>query len=137
MRILIVDDSSIMRAIIKRVVVLAQVPVDEILEAANGAEALRILESRDVQLLLTDINMPVMSGDQLLRELAGDRRWNNLARVVISTDGSACRQEEAARFAVCRYLEKPFTPEIMRDLLAEVARAPYAFAASAMPDPRD
>ncbi len=122
MRILIVDDSSIMRTVIKRVVVLSQVPVDDILEAANGVEALQILQSSDVQLLLTDINMPVMSGVELLRELADDRRWNNLTRVVISTDGSAARQEEVAGLAVCRYLEKPFTPEVMRDVLAEVAR---------------
>ena len=124
MRILIVDDSFIIRTMIKRVVRLAQVPVDDILEAGNGAEALEILESSDdVQLLLTDINMPVMSGVELLRELAEDRRWNNLTRVVISTDGSPCRHEEVAGLAVCRYLEKPFTPEIMRDVLAEVARA--------------
>jgi len=122
MRILIVDDSSIMRTMIKRVVVLAQVPVDDILEAANGAEALEILESRDVHLLLTDINMPVMTGVELLRELADDNRWDNLTRVVISTDGSACRQEEVAGLDVCRYLEKPFSPEIMRDVLSEVAR---------------
>ena len=137
MRVLIVDDSAIMRTIIKRAVMLAQVPADDILEAANGAEAFAILESRDVQLLLTDINMPVMSGIDLLRKLAGDRRWNNMVRVVISTDGSVCRQDEVAGLAVCRYLEKPFTAEIMRVVLGEVTRAPHAYAARAMPDPRD
>ena len=72
MRILIVDDSSMMRALIKRVVTLADVPVDDVLEAGNGAEALAILESSEVQLLLTDINMPVMTGIELLRQLAAD-----------------------------------------------------------------
>ncbi len=122
MRVLIVDDSSMMRTMIKRVVVLSQVPVDDILEAGNGAEALEILETRDVNLLLTDINMPVMTGVELLRELADDDRWNDLTRVVISTDGSPTRREEVAGLDVRCYLEKPFTPEVMRDVLSEVAR---------------
>jgi two-component system chemotaxis response regulator CheY len=122
MRILIVDDSSMMRAMIKRVVKLADVPVDDVLEAGNGAEALAILEARDVQLLLTDINMPVMTGVELLRQLAADQRWRRLTRVVISTDGSASRRDEVAAFDVRCYLEKPFSPEVMRDVLEEVAR---------------
>ncbi len=121
MRILIVDDSSMMRAMIKRVLALTNIPVDDVLEANNGAEALAILESTDVQLLLTDINMPVMTGIELLRELADDERWNRLTRVVISTDGSSLRREEAAGLDVRCYLEKPFTPEVMRDVLTEVA----------------
>lgn len=122
MHILIVDDSSMMRTMIKRVVVLADVPVDHIFEAGNGADALAILETRDVQLLLTDINMPVMTGIELLRQLAADPRWNALKRVVISTDGSASRRDEVAGLGVCSYLEKPFSPEVMRDVLTEVAR---------------
>ncbi len=123
MRILIVDDSLMMRTLIKRVVGLADVPVDDILEAGNGVEALAILESRDVQLLLTDINMPEMTGVELLRRLAADDRWNSLTRVVISTDGSTCRREEVAGLDVRCYLEKPFSPEVMRNVLTEVARS--------------
>lgn len=122
MRILIVDDSSIMRTLIKRVVALAGVPVDDILEAGNGVDALAILESRDVNLLLTDINMPVMTGIELLRTLAADDRWHALTRVVISTDGSSSRRDEVAGLDVRCYLEKPFSPEVMRDVLNEVAR---------------
>ncbi len=124
MRILIVDDSSMMRAMIKRVLGLTNIPVDDVLEASNGAEALAVLEANDdVQLLLTDINMPVMTGIELLRELSEDERWRHLMRVVISTDGSALRREEAAGLDVRCYLEKPFTPEVMRDVLTEVAHA--------------
>lgn len=119
MRILIVDDSAMMRAMIKRVVTLSAVPVDEILEAANGAEALKILESHDVHWLLTDINMPIMSGAELLRAIAGRDRWRRLGKVIISTDGSATRREEAAALDVHRYLEKPFSPEVLRDVLTE------------------
>ncbi|MBY0495166.1 MAG: response regulator [Cyanobacteria bacterium] len=121
MRILIVDDSSMMRAMIKRVVKMTRVPVDEILEAGDGAEALELLEAHDVQLLLTDINMPVMNGADLLRKVARSDRYRKLTRVIISTDGSTQRREEAAGLSVRCYLKKPFSPEVLRDVLTHAA----------------
>jgi two-component system chemotaxis response regulator CheY len=121
MRILIVDDSSMMRAMIKRVVKLTNVPVEEILEAGDGEQALALLESHEVDLLLTDINMPGMSGTDLLRRVAGDARWRNLTRVIISTDGSEVRREQAAGLSVRCYLQKPFSPEVLRDVLTDAA----------------
>lgn len=121
MRILIVDDSSMMRAMIKRVVKLTRVPVEEILEAGDGAQALSLLQSYDVQLLLTDINMPVMSGADLLRHVAKDDRWRRLTRVIISTDGSQARREQVAELSVRWYLQKPFSPEVLRDVLTDAA----------------
>ena len=123
MRILIVDDSSMMRALIKRVVLLTNVPVEEILEARDGVEALSLLSSHDVQLLFTDINMPGMNGAELLRQLANDDRWRRLTRVVISTDGSTARREEVADLSVRCYLKKPFSPEVLRDVLTDAAEA--------------
>ena len=120
MRILIVDDSAMMRAMVKRVIKLADVQVEEILEAGNGAEALALLESHDVQLLLTDINMPVMNGPDLLRALAKQPDAVR-ARVVISTDGSEARRAEVVGLNVDWYLEKPLRPEVMRDVLSKVA----------------
>lgn len=126
MRILIVDDSAMMRAMIKRVIKLADVQVDDILEAANGAEALELLKQHDIQLLLTDINMPVMNGADMLREIALNDRWRNLSRVIISTDGSTVRREEAEELDVRCYLEKPFSPEVLRDVLNELADSEFA-----------
>jgi len=121
MRILIVDDSAMMRALIKRVIGLTELHVDEVVEAADGAEALRILESREVNLLLTDVNMPGMTGVELLREIARLDRWPDLVRVIISTDGSASRRDEAAELDVRCYLEKPFSPEVLRNVLSQAA----------------
>jgi len=95
---------------------------DGVIAPGYTAEALAILQSRDIQLLLTDINMPLMTGVELLRKLAGNPRWSDLTRVVISTDGSALRREEVAGLDVRCYLEKPFTPEVMRNVLTDVAR---------------
>jgi two-component system, chemotaxis family, chemotaxis protein CheY len=126
MRILIVDDSAMMRAMIKRVIKLADVSVDEVFEATNGAEALELLKQHDFQLLLTDINMPVMNGADMLREIALNERWRNLSRVIISTDGSTVRREEAEDLDVRCYLEKPFSPEVLRDVLNELADSEFA-----------
>jgi two-component system chemotaxis response regulator CheY len=126
MRILIVDDSAMMRAMIKRVIKLADVSVDEVFEATNGAEALELLKQHDFQLLLTDINMPVMNGADMLREISLNERWRNLSRVIISTDGSTVRREEAEDLDVRCYLEKPFSPEVLRDVLNELADSEFA-----------
>ena len=123
MRILIVDDSAMMRALIKRVIRLTDLPVSDVVEAADGWEALKILESQEVNLLLTDVNMPGMTGVELLREIARRDRWPGLVRVIISTDGSTSRRDEAADLEVRCYLEKPFSPEVLRDVLNQAAES--------------
>jgi two-component system chemotaxis response regulator CheY len=121
--ILIVDDSAVMRALLKRVVSLSDVPVGMVLEARNGREALQIMEANHVDAVFTDINMPVMSGPELLTEMARHDRWRDVLRVVISTDGSKLRRKEAQELKVGLYVEKPFRPEVVRDVLSEIASA--------------
>ena len=118
LNILIVDDSAMMRVMIKRVTGLCGVPIGEIFEAGNGREAIAVLESQRVDALFTDINMPVMTGTELLRAIEQDGRWPTLLRVIISTDGSAARRAEADELHVRLYVEKPFRPEVMRDVLS-------------------
>jgi len=121
LNILIVDDSAMMRTMIKRVTGLCGVPIGEVFEAGNGREAIAVLESQLVDALFTDINMPVMTGTELLRAIEQDGRWPTLLRVIISTDGSAARRAEADELHVRLYVEKPFRPEVMRDVLSELA----------------
>jgi two-component system chemotaxis response regulator CheY len=121
LNILIVDDSAMMRAMIKRVTALCEIPIGQIFEAANGAEALKVLESQQVHALFTDINMPVMTGTELLRAIAGDARWKDLLRIIISTDGSEARRNEVRDLDVRLYVEKPFRPEVMRDVLSTLS----------------
>lgn len=121
LNILIVDDSATMRTMIKRVAALSEVPIDHVYEAANGAEAIVVLETQDVHVLFTDINMPVMTGTDLLRAIAGKPRWLNLLRVIISTDGSEARRSEVRDLDARLYIEKPFRPEVMRDVLSTLS----------------
>jgi two-component system chemotaxis response regulator CheY len=64
-----------------------------------------------------------MNGVELLREIARQARWPDLVRVIISTDGSPTRRDEAADLDVRCYLEKPFSPEVLRDVLSEAAES--------------
>jgi len=120
LNILVVDDSAMMRTMIKRAAALTGLPIGEIFEAANGLQALEVLKRQHVDALFTDINMPVMTGIELLQQIAGDDRWQDMVRVVISTDGSESRRTEADALNVRFYVEKPFRPEVLRDVLSNL-----------------
>jgi two-component system chemotaxis response regulator CheY len=120
LNILVVDDSAMMRTMIKRAAALTGIPIGQIFEAADGLQALEVLRRKHVDALFTDINMPVMTGIELLKQIAGDERWQHMVRVVISTDGSNARRDEAGALDVRFYVEKPFRPEAMRDVLSNV-----------------
>ena len=120
LNILIVDDSTTMRMVIRRVVSLTEVPVENVYEGRNGREALKVLESHAVHAVFTDINMPVMNGEELLREMAKHSEWDDILRIVVSTDGSKLRREEARNLKVSLYVEKPFRPEVVRDVLVQI-----------------
>ena len=117
--ILIVDDSATMRQFVRRAVQLSDVPVANVLEASNGKEALALLDTHEIDALFTDINMPVMSGPELLRELKRQGR-DTPARIVVSTDGSEARRREMEGLAQW-YVNKPVRPEVVRDVLNELA----------------
>ncbi|MBS1818516.1 MAG: response regulator [Acidobacteria bacterium] len=118
MNILVVDDSAMMRALIRRALRLSGADVI-VSEASNGKEALTILETERIDAVFTDLNMPVMTGTELLREMS-QRDWAHIKRVVVSTDGSHARREEVRDLHVSHYLSKPFAPEMFRDVLCEV-----------------
>jgi two-component system chemotaxis response regulator CheY len=122
---LIVDDSSVMRRMVRRTMELSEVPLGAVLEAGNGREALDLLQTTAVDVLFTDINMPVMNGAELLRALSKQPDVDVRARVVISTDGSEARKAEVVGLNVDWYLEKPLRPEVMRDVLSKVAERIY------------
>jgi len=117
--ILIVDDSAMMRAMIRRAITLTGVEAT-LFEAGNGREALEVMEKQAIDAVFTDINMPVMTGTDLLREMSA-RGLRDILRVIVSTDGSDARREEARELDVQLYVNKPFAPEAIRDVLAQLS----------------
>ena len=71
-----------------------------------------------MRIVFTDVNMPVMTGTELLRAMQARDDWRDIVRVVISTDGSQSRRDEAQDLDARLYVEKPFRPEVMRDVLS-------------------
>ncbi len=118
--ILIVDDSAMMRSLLKRAAQASGAVIGRVLEATNGREALDVLGANDVHALFTDLNMPEMGGADLLRNVRQRREWDRLLRVVVSTDGTTERRLELSALGVRCCIEKPFRPEIIRDLLGEL-----------------
>lgn len=118
--VLIVDDSPILRAAIKKVVKLAGVPEDRIFEAGNGVEALEVLETVWVDLVLLDLNMPVMDGEQFAHELRKRDDMQSVEVVVVSTEANRDRLDRMKALGVERTLRKPFEPEDLCRLIADV-----------------
>lgn len=118
LNVLIVDDSSVMRAMIRRTLGLA-LPVAQVFEAANGAEGLEILDRCAVDLCLVDLNMPVMDGEEMIERLRQDPDLRDLPVLVVSTEGSFSRIS-LIRQKGAQFVHKPFTPETLREAVAEI-----------------
>lgn len=118
--VLIVDDSPVMRSFIRRVLALSGFEVGEYVEAGNGEEALTQLAAHRVDVILTDINMPRMNGEELLRQLCADGVLKTTPAVVISTDATNERIVRMIELGAQGYMSKPFTPETLREELERV-----------------
>lgn len=117
--ILIVDDSPILRRAIRKAVRLAGVDPERIFEAGDGIEALAALDEQWVDLVLLDLNMPVMDGEAFL--IAKNKRDDirDIAVVIVSTESNRARLDKLNALGVSGSLRKPFEPE---DLLRVVRR---------------
>ena len=118
--ILIVDDSAAIRKILQRVLRQADVAVGQVLEAGDGLEALGIMKSRPIGLVLSDINMPNMDGLALLSAVKALPEWSSIPFLMISTEGSYEKVLEAVNLGAAGYVRKPFTAEQIKEKLIAV-----------------
>ena len=119
-RALIVDDSSVMRKIVERSLRQAGVNLTQVLEAANGAEALGVLQQSQVDLILCDINMPVMDGLEFVKQLSGLENGKGVPVVMITTEGSESHVVQALSAGARGYIRKPFTPDQVKEHVVPV-----------------
>jgi len=110
-RALIVDDSSVMRKIVERCLRQAGVELSTVYEASNGAEGLAIVGSNQVDLILSDINMPVMDGLEFVKNLQAAANAKGVPIVMITTEGGEAQVTQALTLGARGYIRKPFTPE--------------------------
>ncbi len=114
-RALIVDDSSVMRKIIERALRQACLEVDAVFEASSGAEGLEVLKAQNVDIIFSDINMPVMDGLDFLRQLRAQNLAVGIPVVMITTESSAEHVKQAIEAGARGYIRKPFTPEQIKE----------------------
>ena len=128
--VLVVDDSAVMRQMVVRTLRMSGLPLGTVFEAGNGedaATALRIrgeeglfvLQEQWVDLLLLDINMPVMNGEEMLRRLRAAPETASLPVIVVSTEGSETRLA-ALQDLGAAIVRKPFAPETLRATILRV-----------------
>lgn len=115
--IMIVDDSKSMRHVIKKVLKISGLDLGEIIEAANGQEALDQLQNHWVDLILSDIHMPVMDGIEFLRHLRTLADLGDVPVVLVTTERNEKRLKEAMALGARGYLSKPFQPEEFRSVV--------------------
>ena len=115
MSALIVDDSSVMRKIVERSLRQAGVNLAKVYEAGNGAEALTVLAENRVNLILCDINMPVMDGLEFVKQLAGVENAKGVPVVMITTEGSESHVVQALSCGARGYIRKPFTADQVKE----------------------
>jgi two-component system chemotaxis response regulator CheY len=112
---LIVDDSSVMRKIVERCLRQAGIEFTSVLEAGNGKEALAVLESSAVDLILSDINMPVMNGLEFVEALSALPNLKQVPVVMITTEASESSVMKALSCGARGYIRKPFTPDEVKE----------------------
>ena len=109
--VLIVDDSPILRAAIKKAVVLAGVNADRVTQAGNGEEAIAQMDASPVDVVLLDLNMPVMDGETFARTLKEQGKHQNVPIIVVSTETNKDRLARMRELGAVGVLNKPFEPE--------------------------
>ncbi|MFN3681274.1 MAG: chemotaxis response regulator CheY [Nitrospira sp.] len=117
-RVLVVDDMATMRRIVKNV--LKQLGFNRVDEAENGAEALQKLRQESYGLVVSDWNMPVMTGIDMLRAIRADEKLKSIPVLMVTAEAQQSNLIEAIQAGVSNYIVKPFTAETMQDKLNKI-----------------
>ena len=124
MRILIVDDSSTMRRIIMNT--LNKIGYSDYVEASTGVEAVDKLAEGSIGLVITDWNMPEMSGLDLVKAVRANDQTRHIPMLMVTTNAAQEHMTEAIEAGVTSYVSKPFTPDTIRDKIQLALKAAHA-----------
>lgn len=118
MRILIVDDFSTMRRIIKNI--LRQLDLNNVVEADDGTTAWEVLNKDHIDFIISDWNMPQMTGIELLRKVRASEDFGNLPFLMVTAEAQQSNIIEAAQARVSNYIVKPFTAETLKQKIDKI-----------------
>ncbi len=117
-RIIIADDSATARMFIKRCLEIIGLGDAEIVEAEHGKEALAAAKAEPTDLLLTDLNMPVMDGETLLKWIKASPKLQDMPVVIITSAGNPAKEQELLKLGALKVINKPVAPPMLMDALA-------------------
>jgi len=119
MKVLVVDDSSTMRRIIKNT--LNRLEIKNTIEGEDGVEGFTQLEKNpDTDLIITDWNMPNMNGLEFVKKIRSDERFKDKPIVMVTTEGGKREVITALKAGVNNYIVKPFTPQVLKEKLKTI-----------------
>ena len=116
--VLVVDDFATMRRIIKTS--LKKLGFNNVVEAEDGQDALNAMKKDNFCLIISDWNMPNMTGIEFLRAVRGDDRFKNIPFIMVTAEGQKQNVVEAVNSGVSNYIVKPFSPETLGEKLKKV-----------------
>jgi two-component system chemotaxis response regulator CheY len=126
LKVLVVDDSKVMRKMVVRSLELSGLDVSEVHEAESGADALALVQRMWIDIVLCDVHMPKMSGVELVRRMSEDRLTADVPIVMVSSDRNQAQMEELGRLGVRGYVIKPFQPEALARTVQQALGLPGA-----------
>jgi two-component system chemotaxis response regulator CheY len=115
--VMIVDDSSAIRKILRRMLGQAGITLGTVVEAGDGVDALEKLKQQPIHLILSEINMPNMDGIRLLTALKSKAEYKHIPVIMITTEGGEAKVMEAVQLGASGYVRKPFTSEQIQEKL--------------------
>jgi two-component system chemotaxis response regulator CheY len=118
MKIMVVDDMPTMRRIVKNV--LKQIGFTNVDEAENGREAIAKLHTQPYQFVVSDWNMPVMTGIDMLRAIRADESLKHIPVLMVTAEAQKENILEAIQAGVNNYIVKPFTAEALQDKMGKI-----------------
>ncbi len=114
LNILIVDDSAVMRGMVRKTIEMSNIPIGEVHEAENGQEGLDVLDNNWIDLALVDIHMPVMTGEEMIQKVRENPETADLAVIVVSSESDKSRIQILEKKGA-KFIHKPFTPESLSE----------------------
>lgn len=119
MRLLVVDDSSTMRRIIRNT--LERLGHTDVVEAEHGVEAWEKLSiDESIKVVITDWNMPEMNGLDLVKKIRAEKKYEDMPIIMVTTEGGKAEVITALKAGVNNYIVKPFTPQVLKEKLEDV-----------------
>lgn len=115
MRVLVVDDFTTMRKIVKNV--LKQINIENVVEADNGKNALNVLMNEEIDLIISDWMMPEMTGIEFLKVCKKDDEKKKIPFIMVTTEGQYDSVKEAIQSGVDNYIAKPFTSDRLKEAI--------------------